>query len=116
MNIVPGDELFYAPYQRWQGSPRRVRVTKVGRKWITIDFYDMRFSVDDLIAEESTNGRLYATEDEYFATRHRELLVTALHNATGWRGEREITYEQAKACAKILGLDVPEPAKARIEA
>lgn len=115
MNIVPGDMLFYAPYQRWQGGPRHVRVTKVGRKWITIDVCDMRFSVDTLIGEDSTNGRLFATEDDYLDDRHREKLNTELLRAFSWRGEREITYEEAKACAKILGLDVPRPDIARIK-
>lgn len=110
-----GDMLFYAPGQRWQGGPRRVQVTKVGRKWITIGSNNRRFSADTLIAEDSAGGKLYFTEAEYLDDVHRNNLIRALHNATAWSGEDEITYDQAKACAKILHLDVPRPGIARIK-
>lgn len=32
-----GHKLWYVPSERWHGKPREVVVTKVGRKWATIE-------------------------------------------------------------------------------
>jgi hypothetical protein len=61
-----GQKLWYVPTKR-RGDPREVEITKVGRKWLSLD-NDRRVAVDGLYADGgqySSPGRAYISKEAW---------------------------------------------------
>jgi hypothetical protein len=66
-----GQKLWLVPSQRYLGEPREIAITKVGRKWLTLDG-GARADVDGLVldgGQYSPPGYCYATRDEWEAEK-----------------------------------------------
>lgn len=74
MNYQVGDVLYYVPNE--SKNHRLVTITKVGRKWLTINS-SMRINKDTLSVDGygySSPGRCYRTEADYLEVSKRQEL------------------------------------------
>jgi hypothetical protein len=68
--LKAGDAVWFVPREKYNGPPRELTVTKVGRKWATLG-EGWRSMRADLVTwdvdggEYSSPGQLYALEDEW---------------------------------------------------
>lgn len=69
---IEGQKLWMVPHQRYIGEPREVTITKVGRKWLTLDS-GHRAAVDGLALDGgggySSPGVCYLTREAWEADK-----------------------------------------------
>ena len=63
-----GMNVYVAYHDQRRGKPFHATITKIGRKWITLDRGDYRFDAETMQLDGgkySSPGAVYASEDEY---------------------------------------------------
>lgn len=101
-----GDTFFLVANARWMRGGQVV-ITKVGRKWLTLD-NGSRADSETLRIDGrgmSSPGILYENEQAYIDFRdHLDLCAKIKQRFLSFRAGGEVTPEQAKAIAEILGI------------
>lgn len=103
-----GQKLWLVPSQRYMGGPYEVTITKVGRKWLTLN-NGYRAAVDGL----ALDGGEYASPGVCYLTREAYEIEKALNDA--WsklrrdidmarRAPNELTVQCIHDARKLLGL------------
>ena len=116
MSLVVGQKLWFVPDGRL-GRPRETTVTKVGRKWATLDTWGkMRINVETL----EVDGRGYMSPGQCYLSRADWTAAMALAEAwqSLWREMHQltaaaegVTVADIKAARKLLRIDPPDGAK-----
>lgn len=107
-DLQVGQTLYFVGRDRYHGPARDVTVTKIGRKWASLD-NGYRISLESLYAD----GGQYASPGRCWP--NREAYEAALYRAHKWSALRKwldhkysppegVTVEQMQQAAKLLGL------------
>lgn len=103
-----GQRLWFVPEQRWNGQPRELTITKIGRKWITLND-DHRASIENLIVDGdgySSPGRCYVDQVAYEEEKALNEAWTAFRQDTDRmrRTPELVTIESIQQARKLLGV------------
>jgi hypothetical protein len=110
MTLTIGQKLWFVPDRR-SGMAREVTVSKIGRKWASLDTWgDLRIDVSTLQADGrgySSPGRCYFSHAAWEAEVALDAAWTALwrdmHDT--YRRRDGVTVENIQAARKLLNLD-----------
>lgn len=111
--IKPGDKLYYVPRDRRWRSPYWVRVEKIGKVWITLQ-YGMRCNKSTLVVDGGgyrSPGQCYRTAEEWEDETHLRKTREALNHwfDAGYSSNTpSLTLEQCQQIAEIAGIKLPE--------
>lgn len=74
MSLTVGQELWFVHREKRSGAPRAVTVTKVGRKWVHLDYCGLRIGIDTLVADGgdyAEPGRCWVNREAWEAEEAR---------------------------------------------
>ena len=98
-----GQTLYYVPSQRHGGDPREVKVTKVGRKWATVQegvWFTEKIDLDTLVAD----GGVYSSPGQcYLSKTHYE---EVLAESEAWKRFRSVIDRTFRAPAGVSLEDI----------
>ena len=83
-----GQQLWYVPSDIRFRKPEFVTVTKVGRKWASLNWRGYRISIDDLRVDGdaySSPGQCYLSKEEYDQAMERQSAWKALYDLMRWQ-------------------------------
>lgn len=108
-----GDELILVIYDRWRHNGltelESVTVTKVGRKYFTISYWNTQFHIDDWAekTEYASMVALYPTLQDYKDAREHSAWLDAFKKTFDTFSRPNLSLEQYRAAAEILGIELP---------
>lgn len=103
-----GQKLWMVPAVRYLGEPRWVTVTKVGRKWASIDIRGYRIDLTTLRIDGATHaspGRCWLSKTAYDDVASADRAWQSLRaNMNRWRPDA-VTREDIATAARLLGFN-----------
>ncbi len=113
MTYSIGQEFYYVPRERYMGNPRNMKITKIGRKWITLSamtHWTIRADKTNLVVDGAgyqPPGVLYASKESYEAMKVLSEEWTTFARAvyrTSHRQPTDVTIEDIKQARALLRL------------
>jgi hypothetical protein len=108
MALSVGQKLWFVPYEHRRNPPHDVTVTKVGRKWATLD-NGHRIDVETWQADGgdcSSPGKCYPDRAAWENEQDRQAAWNVLRRAVGdtWRPPAGVTVEGVVEAMRLLGI------------
>lgn len=104
--LVVGQELWWVPSNLRASDPHCVKVTKVGRKWATLDNWE-RIEMTTLHADGgqfTSPGRCWLSQAEYEAERDRQKLWSEFRIMTRdmWRAPDGVLADEIRHMIAVI--------------
>lgn len=99
VSLTVGQELWFVHREDRSGAPRTVTVTKVGRKWASIDYWGLRVDINTLVAQGNgyaSPGRCWINREAWDAELEREAAWSKLRKYVdrAWRPPAGLSKDQ----------------------
>lgn len=115
MDLTPkdfhvGQRLWFVHGDQRRGAPRFVKVSKIGRKWVSLDFCNYRLDPETGWVDEpamGSVGRIYLYKEDWENAQEANKLWCALMQITG-HGYKPKSADVVREAAKALGVELPQ--------
>lgn len=106
-DLTVGQTLWYVPKH---GKPHEITAQKIGRKWAeTTTRGKLNMQTLQIFQGDFMCGQCYADRAKWQYQRDRELAMqTFKTRVNDWGFGRDLSLDQIKQAAAILGIELPE--------